>query len=279
MIINKASIDIISSHVNKFPNSILCGYEVIKIIINDKDISNYDIKMLLAGLYETYFSINPTNVLYILEEEGKKYFSDEIKIGNMNIYDVIFSENYFITLFDIWLLVEKYKIPIIILSQKILFNKKHVVTLYGEETNLFIFLITTPSRNDHVINFQILTSEEDNIKLPIDIISCPTKKREILFTVENKKTIKEYLDVYTPRNKTKYIKKITEKLDLLDDEEEEKIKLKPKARKPRTKKKKLGDDVIIVNEEELNIPKKPRKPRTKKKKLGDDVIIVNEEEF
>jgi hypothetical protein len=197
-------------------------------------------------LYDKYYSINEKKILHILEEEGKKYFSDEIKIGNMNIYEAIFSEHYFITLFDIWLLVEKYKIPMIVLSQKLLFNKKHVVTLYGEESDLFVFLITSPSRNDHVINFQILYRDSNDIKLPLDIISCPNKKSELLFTIENKQSITEYLDEYTPRNKTKYIKKITEHIELRDDKEEIKV-LKP-PRKPRTKKNKLGDDVIIINE-------------------------------
>lgn len=233
-------------NVNKYPNSILCGYEIIKKIVNNNDLSNYDIKMILVGLYDKYYSINEKKILHILEEEGKKYFSDEIKIGNMNIYEAIFSEHYFITLFDIWLLVEKYKIPIIVLSQKLLFNKKHVVTLYGEESDLFVFLITSPSRNDHVINFQILYRDSNDIKLPLDIISCPNKKSELLFTIENKQSITEYLDEYTPRNKTKYIKKITEHIELRDDKEEIKV-LKP-PRKPRTKKNKLGDDVIIINE-------------------------------
>ena len=250
-------------NVNKYPNSVLCGYEVIKKIINNTKISNYDIKTILAELYNKYLLINAKHVLDILENEGKKYFSDEMKIGNMNIYDVIFSEHYFITLFDIWLIVEKYQIPIIILSQKLLFNKKHVITLYGEESDNFIFLITTPSRNDHVINFQILyNSVTNNLILPLDIISCPNKKREILYTIENKKSITEYLEVFTPRNKTKYIKKLSEQFELIGDEEEE-IKIK----KPRTKKL-LDEEFIIVN------PKKPRKPRTKKL-LDEEFIIVN----
>ena len=113
--------------------------------------------------------------------------------------------------------------------------------------HLFVFLITSPSRNDHVINFQILYRDSNDIKLPLDIISCPNKKSELLFTIENKQSITEYLDEYTPRNKTKYMKKITEQIELRGEEEEELKVLKP-PRKPRTKKNKLGDDVIIINE-------------------------------
>jgi hypothetical protein len=102
--------------VIKYPNSVLCGFETIKTIINyNKDHDNYDIKTELADLYTYYLSKNKKQVLDILEKEGKKYYSDEIKIGNMNIVDVIFSDFYFITLFDIWLLVEKHKIPTIVL--------------------------------------------------------------------------------------------------------------------------------------------------------------------
>jgi hypothetical protein len=197
--------------VIKYPNSVSCGFETIKTIINyNEDHDIYDIKTELADLYNYYLSKNKKQVLDILEKEGKKYYSDEIKIGNMNIVDVIFSDFYFITLFDIWLLVEKHKIPTIVLSQKLLFNKKHVVTLYGKETDRFIFLITTPSRNDHVINFQILydgvnENGSEKIILPLDIISCPNKSREILFTIENKKSIADFLDIYIPIKKTKYV--------------------------------------------------------------------------
>ena len=272
--------------VIKYPNSVLCGFETIKTIINyNEDHDNYDIKTELADLYTYYLSKNKKQVLDILEKEGKKYYSDEIKIGNMNIVDVIFSEFYFITLFDIWLLVEKHKIPTIVLSQKILFNKQHVVTLYGKETDRFIFLITTPSRNDHVINFQILydginENGSENIILPLDIISCPNKSREILFTIEHKKSIAEFLETYTSIKKTKYLKKITEPFELRDDEEEAPVVLK----KPR-KKKILEEGIIIEDENPLEVEKllettqlvtkKPRKPRTKKI-LEENIIIEDE---
>jgi hypothetical protein len=277
--------------VIKYPNSVLCGFETIKTIINyNEDHDNYDIKTELADLYTYYLSKNKKQVLDILEKEGKKYYSDEIKIGNMNIVDVIFSEFYFITLFDIWLLVEKHMIPTIVLSQKILFNKQHVVTLYGKETDRFIFLITTPSRNDHVINFQILydginENGSENIILPLDIISCPNKSREILFTIENKKSISDFLDSYTSIKKTKYLKKFSEHLELNDDEKEEAPLV---LKKP---KKKLGESIIIgeniekpleldnplelekpLEPTEMLVTKKPRKPRTKKK-LEEGIII------
>jgi hypothetical protein len=253
--------------VIKYQNSVSCGFEVIKTILNkDENDDNYDIKTELAELYNYYLSINQKYILDILEKEGKKYYADEIKIGNMNIYDVIFSEYYFITLFDIWLLVEKYKIPTIILSQKLLFNRKHVATLFGEPTNNFIFLITTPSRNDHVINFQLLyETTSDNIRLPLDIISCPVKSREIIFTIEKKTSITEYLESYTPRKKTKYLKKITEHLELIDDEEP--IIVVKKPRKPRTKKNKLEEELIFEE------PVIKRKPRTKKNKLEEELIF------
>jgi hypothetical protein len=280
--------------VIKYPNSVSCGFETIKMIINyNEDHEIYDIKTELADLYTYYLSKNEKQILDILEKEGKKYYSDEIKIGNMNIVDVIFSEFYFITLFDIWLLVEKHKIPTIVLSQKLLFNKKHVVTLYGKETDRFIFLITTPSRNDHVINFQILydginENGSENIILPLDIISCPNKSREILFTIDNKKSIASFLDTYMSIKKTKYLKKLSESLELRDEEERPLVLKKPK--------KKLGEGIIIENEIPLEldkpleleplelepletqqlVTKKPRKPRTKKNKLEEGIIIENE---
>jgi hypothetical protein len=172
----------------------------------------------------------------------------------------------------------------IVLSQKLLFNKRHVITLFGNETDNFIFLITTPSRNDHVINFQILynginENGSENITLPLDIISCPNKSREILYTVENKKSISEMLGSYTPIKKTKYLKKVTERLELREDEEEAPIALK-KPRKPRTKRNKLEEGILIepIVEEGILIEppialKKPRKPRTKKNKLEEGILI------
>jgi hypothetical protein len=210
---------------------------------------------------------------------------DEIKIGNMKLIDVIYSKYYFITLFDIWLMVEEFKIPIIILSQKLLFNNKHVVSLYSDDSGKYIYLITSPSRNDHVINFQIFYLDENIFKLPLDIITCPSKLKEITNSIENIKTINEYLDTYVIVSKTKYIKKISgqknsEKIVLKDVEEEDILKLKPKKQR---KKLDLTNKVIIneegnkVDVEVETIPKKARKPYTRKKLDLTNKIIIDEQ--
>ena len=116
------------------------------------------------------------------------------------------SPDFFITNFDLFLLMEHYKIPSILLSQKkILFLFNHVLTMYGELSDNFVFIVTSATRNKVVLSYQILyDTNEKNIFLPLEILKEDKKeilerdKREIIFgSIQNKYNIQQFLDMYS----------------------------------------------------------------------------------
>ena len=49
----------------------------------------------------------------ILIIEGKKNLGDQVKSEILSFSSLIYTDNYFLTTFDLWLLVTKHKIPTI----------------------------------------------------------------------------------------------------------------------------------------------------------------------
>jgi hypothetical protein len=220
--------------------------ENLSILYKILDILDYEGKKFIMDIYK--FKENPSNMDDELKEDLKTQLLQFIK-----------SPEFFITNFDLFLLMEYYKIPTILLSQKkILFLFNHVLTMYGNLTDQFVFIITSATRNKVVLSYQILyNTNETNIFLPLDILK--TDKREIIFdSIQNKFNIQRFLDIYVIQ-KLNYYKKYNQ---------EEKIKqtkkIKTKTRK--TKKKSIISKSIIPvkfytnSSDEEKIPTKKYSP-------------------
>ena len=123
---NKISI---SQWSNSFPKnfteisygkSIYCTFNIIMDIISRKTgstISISEIKNVLYDEYKKYLQNYGEKILDILSLEGKKTLCDQVKTGSLTFTDFIYSEKYFITAFDLWLIVNKFEIPTIFISQ------------------------------------------------------------------------------------------------------------------------------------------------------------------
>ena len=212
----------------KYSNSSNCSYEIIIYIYNlyyptsepiTKEIINNKLDELYNNLLKDDLLVL-YKILDILDYEGKKFIMDIYKFKgtqtDMNdeiledlkkqLLQFLKSPDFFITNFDLFLLMEYYKIPSILLSQKkILFLFNHVLTMYGNLSNKFVFIITSATRNKVVLSYQILyNTNETNIFLPLEILK--TDKREIIFdSIQNKYNIQRFLDAY-PIQKINYLK-------------------------------------------------------------------------
>ena len=212
----------------KYSNSNSCSYEIIIYIYNLYYPTREKItkEIINNKLYELYNNLLKEDllVLYkildILDYEGKKFIMDIYKFkenpANMDheiledlkiqLLQFIKSPDFFISNFDLFLLMEYYEIPSILLSQKkILFLFNHVLTMFGNLSNKFVFIITSATRNKIVLSYQILyNTNETNIFLPLEILK--TDKREIIFdSIQNKFNIQRFLDMY-PIQKINYLK-------------------------------------------------------------------------
>jgi len=217
-------------------------------IINKAKGINLSISQLKNELLEEYvkYLINyEGQIIDVLIEEGKKTLGDQVKAGTLSFQNFIFTDSYFITNFDIWIMLEKYEIPSMLISSKTLLETKHtknVFVINGNERSDFLFIISPGLRAENIPKYKIVQSPEKQIFFPIAITKCEDVLRE---AVREKISIEDYLVGYKREKTTKY-------------------KLKNPNPKPRVKK---MPKLAIVDEEEELVEVAQRPPEV----LGEEV--------
>jgi hypothetical protein len=215
-----------------YDKTVYCGFYMLIDIINKAKGISMNISKLKNELLEEYvkYLINyEGQIIDVLIEEGKKTLGDQVKAGTLSFQNFIFTDSYFITNFDIWIMLEKYDIPSILISSKTLLETKHtknVFILNGTEKSDFIFIISPGLRAENVPKYKIVQSPEKQIFFPISITKCEDVLRG---AVREKISIDDYLSGYKREKTTKYklknpnpkprVKKIP-KLAIVDEEEE-----------------------------------------------------------
>jgi hypothetical protein len=212
-----------------YENTTYCGfYMLIDIVNRSKGIllTVSELKNILLEEYVKYLINYEGQVIDILISEGKKTLGDQVKAGTLSFQNFIYTDSYFITNFDIWLIMERYQIPCIIISSITLAetdNKKKEFVVYGDAGDDFVFIISPGFRAENIPKYKIVQSNEKNIFLPITVTSC----QEVLNdAIRDKKSIEYLLSNYRREKTTQYkpknpnpkprIKKIF-KLKLNDD--------------------------------------------------------------
>jgi hypothetical protein len=198
----------------KYGNFIDCGYQIIIDIvkrINGKEIT---LDFIKATLYKSYFGLFDKyrdKLINILEIEGKKYLTDQLERKIINLVDFIFSDEYFITNFDLIILMIEFQIPAIIISHKPVFLSLYerrflILNKSLDESNKeYVFIITSPSRNEHIVNYKLINKIEDNsILISLDELDCNKRDNIIDAIKEYTADIDSFLASYQIKKKTKY---------------------------------------------------------------------------
>ena len=197
----------------KYNNNIVCGYMyLIDIIQKTRGVifTISEIKTLLVKEYNTYYSLYGIKILDILRFQGKNIIQ-QVKSNITNLSFFILSDDYYISLLDIFILFQYLKIPTFVISNKPLMETKYssnIICLYKELQDI-------PNED-----FVVLFSQPVSKKIPRYIYL--TSSSSILFNSSSfsKKLldifIKSYID-YLPvgnflenhqvEKTTKYIKK------------------------------------------------------------------------
>ena len=245
------------------------------------------IKNELFNEYKQYLNEHHDKIVDILIIEGKsllgKEYQNMVKSKDIDFSTFISDVNYFLTTLDLWLLVQKYKIPTIFISQSCILQTKYEKSGfigYGNEEDSFVFIIL-PGFGDKVIpNYKIIQSDNGEIFIPLRNITCLEKMSEI---ITNSITIEDYLKDFTKFSKTNYQKKTKCKENEEQEEEPQKVK-------------KIKNKVVIESKKVINVPEdvaldepvvlaKPvvvvqkeskEKPKTKKNKEIKEKKVSNE---
>jgi hypothetical protein len=208
----------------------------------------------------------------ILILEGKKTLGDQVHAQTLAFSNFIYTDNYFLTTFDIWLLVVKHKIPTIFISQKTILQTNHQKTefvAYGSREDDFAFIVLPGFRPENIPGYKMIISDNGDIFISLNKLNEICIDR-IHYAVENQTTIASYLHDFTKPKKTMYVKK---KHIIVDSDSEDVIK-------PKVQRKKK----IIVEEDNVEVvekttkkqsrKKQPKQPKSSTKRVGKVSITI-----
>jgi hypothetical protein len=237
-----------------------CTFEFIIDLIERRTGQKFSISQIKNQLfdeYKIYLGEYISKIVDILILEGKKNLGDQVHAGILSFANLVYTENYFLTTFDLWLLVVKYKIPTIFISQKSILQTNHEKNEfigYGTREDSFAFVVVPGFRPENVPGYKLILSNDGDVFISLDKLNDNCVER-IYQAIENPISIESYLEKFTKPKKTIYVKKKPARPIVIESDSEDTPPVKPKV--GRKKK-------IVVEEEEDATPSKPKKSQSKK---------------
>ena len=254
----------------EYSKNIQCTFDFISDIIEKKTgekLQANRIKNVLYNEYKKYLVDYPDKIIDILIIEGKKTLGDQVKAGLLMFSNFLYSDNYFLTPFDIWLLVTKYEIPTVFISSKYILQtnyEKNIFVAYGDINDKFCFICIPGLRYENIPGYKIIESDKNEIFISLEDIKNPECSNNIKKAINEQNKINDYLlsfkKITTTTYKQKKPKKIIVEEDILPNENEikkeeillEDIQNIEKSPSP------------AVSEKLINVPKKKRGSRKAK---------------
>jgi hypothetical protein len=155
------------------------------------------IKNVLFEEYKTYLDRFSNQIIDILILEGKKTLGDQVKAETLSFSSFIYTDSYFITPFDIWLLVQKYKIPTILISQttiKVLTEgKQRSFVAYGKKGDDFAFINIPGLRPQNIPIYKVIESDKLDVFISFDDVKDGICLEQLNYSIDNITTIEEFL--------------------------------------------------------------------------------------
>jgi hypothetical protein len=176
--------------------------ELIKVKTSNT-LSISQIRLELLQEYYKYLSTYENQIVDILISEGKKTLGDQVKAKTMDFTHFIYNEDYYVTNFDVWLLLEKYKIPSIVISSKPIVeanNEDNVFIAYGLDRNdNYCFVVTPLVKIDSAPKYKLIQNSEDSVFFPLSVVQ-DTCIDSITNAFDNKITVEDFIQTFTREN-------------------------------------------------------------------------------
>jgi hypothetical protein len=228
----------------EYEGSDSCGFTMLSNIIEKKIQKTLSVNELRVELYREYLKYLDKyhgQIIDILIMEGKRTLGNQVKSNSITFQNMIFTENYYITNLDVWILMKKYKIPSVLISSKEIMQTNYTssafVLFHGEEPNeAMCFIFTTTNRFKIVVpKYKLIMNETGEIF----VVPTPSCQEKITTAIEKSVDLEEYFSSFSAVELNKLKKKVK------DDDS------KPK---PIPKKKKL---VLKQDDADVVAPEKP----------------------
>jgi hypothetical protein len=228
------------------------------------------IKNELYDEYKKYLPQHADKIIDILIIEGKKTLGDQVHSKTLSFLNLIYTDNYFLTALDIWLLILKYKIPTIFISQKWILQtkyEKHLFVAYGDKNDKFAFIVIPGFRPENIPNLKLIQSDKNEIFISLDKLKedCVEKIKE---DIDEQITIENYLENFTKPIKTQYEKKKPARL-VIESESDEPIV------KPKKKKKLVIEETSLLEKKPTEIIRKEKQSKKNDKSKKNIKIKSN----
>ena len=197
----------------EYEKTVVCSFQfVIELIQKTTGIVRTidEIRIDLDAEYLKYLPTYQNKIIDILIIEGKKTLGDQAKKNIISFKHFLFTDDYFITPLDVWILVEKYKIPSIFISAKFLLQTKYTKQIfvgYGSERDKHAFIFIPGLRPEEVPNYKLIQDQNKDAVISLSNLKQNASLNEIHNAFETPLTIEEYLNKYTIIATTKYVKK------------------------------------------------------------------------
>ena len=136
-----------------FKNTVICSYSPIIYILQRRiegtgEISVQLVRKILWNGYSKYLSKYGNQIQHILKKEGKIDLMDRVNKGVVSFEAVVYSEDYYLTNLDYWIISTETQIPIILFNSTTLKNMVEGVDwlfLGGGEIHDYIYYVRSPA--------------------------------------------------------------------------------------------------------------------------------------
>ncbi len=177
------------------------------------ELSSNDIRQKLVELYRNYTDRYKIKIADILIQQGKKTFGSYVKSGSLLVEHMLFTEGYYLTNMDLWLLLDHYQIPAMLVSHKPLletgYNSKEFalyVDIDDPFSQKYVFIVSSAIKTETPPSYGYIEFEgHPNVSIEEDLKdSC---KDDILSSISDPVSIETYMKSFKPILTTKYLKK------------------------------------------------------------------------
>jgi len=219
----------------EYDKNIFCTFNIISDLIEKKtrkQLTMNELKNILFNEYRKYLPDYEDKIINILSIEGKKTLGDKVNSGSLTFDSFIYNDNYYLTPFDFWILVNKYEIPTMFISTKYLLQTNYERTIfvaYGNKKDDFAFIIIPGLRYQAMPSYKIVENETHDVFISNNKLCI----KYINGAFESKISIQQFLEKYEKPKLTKYkykkpnISKLLINEDDTDDEKEETFVITP----------------------------------------------------
>ena len=183
-----------------------CGFQLIIDIIQHFKQINLTIQQIRDELlieYQKYLSKYKDIIIDILILEGKYKLGRKIKFveSTFTFTDFIQAPEYVISNLDLWIMMEKYNIPTILVSPKTILqteDTKKIFTLVpNKDLDTYIFVVTSAHlTKDSILKYNLIQTNTRNMEISLSAITNEQCLRTISESIGNWLNIKDYLKKY-----------------------------------------------------------------------------------